>query len=64
MHLPMVIVSENGFTALKQGKQWPYTNIDGFNGEINQMYRAYSDTGFFGIVTGTATGLKVVKNIF
>ena len=64
MHLPMVIVSENGFTALKQGKQWPYTNIDGFNGEINQMYRAYSDTGFFGTVTGTATGLKVVKNIF
>ena len=64
MHLPMVIVSENGFTALKQGKQWPYTNIDGFNGEINQMYRAYSGTGFFGIVTGTATGLKVVKNIF
>ena len=64
MHLPMVIVSENGFTALKQGKQWPYTNIDGFNGEINQMYRAYSDTGFFGIVTGMATGLKVVKNIF
>lgn len=64
MHLPMVIVSENGFTALKQGKQWPYTNIDGFNGEINQMYRAYSDTGFFGIVTGTATGLRVVKNIF
>lgn len=64
MHLPMVIVSENGFTALKQGKQLPYTNIDGFNGEINQMYRAYSDTGFFGIVTGTATGLKVVKNIF
>ena len=64
MHLPMVIVSENGFTALKQGKQWPYTNIDGFNSEINQMYRAYSDTGFFGIVTGTATGLKVVKNIF
>lgn len=64
MHLQPVNVSENGFIALKQGKQWPYTKIDGFHGEVDRLYRAYNDAGFFGIVSGTDTGLKVVKNIF
>ena len=61
MHLQPVNVSENGFIALKQGKQWPYTKIDGFHGEVDRLYRAYNDAGFFGIVSGTDTGLKVVK---
>lgn len=64
LHLPQVVLGEDGFTALKQGKQWPYANIGGFNGRVDEIYRAYNNDVFFGIVTGTATGLKVVKNIF
>lgn len=63
-HMPIVQVSEAGLLALKQGKQWPYEAIANFEGVAQQLYCAYSSNGFFGIVEGTESTLKVAKNIF
>ncbi|SUP40445.1 tRNA pseudouridine(55) synthase TruB [Veillonella criceti] len=63
-HMPTVTVSAEGRLALKQGKQWPYEAIPHFKGIVRQLYCAYSDEGFFGVLEGTNDTLKVAKNIF
>ena len=63
-HMPKVTVSSEALLALKQGKQWPYEAMPNFTGHPQQLYCAYSDKGFFGVLEGTPKTLKVAKNIF
>ena len=62
-HLSKIEVNKVQLIEMKQGKELAL--VPAFDHTVeNELYRAYGDDGFIGIVKRTAHTIKVEKNIF